>query len=212
MSSATRPLARSRRPPSRRTRQPSPPSPIGNGPFMMAEPVGARPVHQGRQAFADYYGTKPQHRRHRFQDLQRSSRPRSSSSRPATSTSPRSRPGRSRPPEAEYGTSDERLHRQPRQTGPARCRDRHLLPGPSTTTDELFKNADLRQAVSLAINRQAICDTVMEGTRVPADSIIPPGIVGYEAGAWPYSQVRRRSRQSRSGQSRLSRRRGPARA
>lgn len=52
------------------------------------------------------------------------------------------------------------------------------------TTDAVFKNAGVRKAVSLAINRQAICDTVFEGTREPADNIIPPGIAGYEKGVW----------------------------
>jgi oligopeptide transport system substrate-binding protein len=53
--------------------------------------------------------------------------------------------------------------------------------------DELFKNADLRRAISLAINRQAICDTVWEGLRKPASSVIPSILPGYEANAWPYS-------------------------
>jgi peptide/nickel transport system substrate-binding protein/oligopeptide transport system substrate-binding protein len=53
------------------------------------------------------------------------------------------------------------------------------------TTDAQFKNPLVRKAVSLAINRQAICDTVFEGTRDPADNIIPPGIAGYEKGVWP---------------------------
>jgi peptide/nickel transport system substrate-binding protein/oligopeptide transport system substrate-binding protein len=52
------------------------------------------------------------------------------------------------------------------------------------TTDAQFKNPLIRKAVSLAINRQAICDTVFEGTRDPADNIIPPGIAGYEKGVW----------------------------
>lgn len=51
-------------------------------------------------------------------------------------------------------------------------------------SDPVFKNAGVRKAVSLAINRQAICDTVFEGTREPADNIIPPGIAGYEKGVW----------------------------
>lgn len=34
--------------------------------------------------------------------------------------------------------------------------------------DEQLKDKDLRHALSLAINRQAICDTVFEGTREPA--------------------------------------------
>jgi len=52
------------------------------------------------------------------------------------------------------------------------------------TEDKIFKNAGVRKAVSLAINRQAICDIVFEGTRDPADNIIPPGIAGYQKGAW----------------------------
>jgi oligopeptide transport system substrate-binding protein len=52
------------------------------------------------------------------------------------------------------------------------------------TTDPVLKNVDLRRAISLAINRQAISDTVFDGTRTPADNFVPPGIAGYEAGVW----------------------------
>jgi oligopeptide transport system substrate-binding protein len=54
--------------------------------------------------------------------------------------------------------------------------------------DELLKNAALREALSLAVNRQAISDTVYGGVRVPASSIVPEGVAGYEAGAWQYSK------------------------
>jgi oligopeptide transport system substrate-binding protein len=47
-----------------------------------------------------------------------------------------------------------------------------------------MQNANLRKAISLAINRQAICDLALEGTRDPADDIVPPGIAGYKAGTW----------------------------
>lgn len=68
-----------------------------------------------------------------------------------------------------------------------------VLLGPETATyylifnmeDDVLKNENVRKAVSLAINRQAICDVVFEGTRDPADNIIPPGVTGYKAGAWP---------------------------
>jgi peptide/nickel transport system substrate-binding protein/oligopeptide transport system substrate-binding protein len=50
--------------------------------------------------------------------------------------------------------------------------------------DPVFAKAGVRKAVSLAINRQAICDIVFEGTRQPADNIIPPGIAGYKPGVW----------------------------
>jgi peptide/nickel transport system substrate-binding protein/oligopeptide transport system substrate-binding protein len=46
----------------------------------------------------------------------------------------------------------------------------------------------VRQAMSLAIDRQDICDKVFEGTREPATGIVPPGIIGWEPGAFPYSK------------------------
>ncbi len=51
-----------------------------------------------------------------------------------------------------------------------------------------FTDVNLRHAVSMAINRQAICDTLFHGSRTPADNIVPPGIDGYEEGAWEYSK------------------------
>lgn len=51
-------------------------------------------------------------------------------------------------------------------------------------TDPLLKDVNLRKAISLAINRQAICDTIFSGTRTPAANIIPPGIAGYEDDVW----------------------------
>jgi oligopeptide transport system substrate-binding protein len=50
-----------------------------------------------------------------------------------------------------------------------------------------LKNPALRQALSLAIDRQAISDAVYGGVRWPATSIIPDGIAGYQEGAWQYS-------------------------
>ena len=47
-------------------------------------------------------------------------------------------------------------------------------------TDETLSDANVRKALSLAIDRQDICDKVFEGTRVPATGIVPPGIVGYQ--------------------------------
>ncbi len=53
--------------------------------------------------------------------------------------------------------------------------------------DEVFKNKDIREAVSYAVNRQAIVDTVYEGTRIPATGINPPGVMGFQENAWPAS-------------------------
>jgi oligopeptide transport system substrate-binding protein len=49
-------------------------------------------------------------------------------------------------------------------------------------------NAKLRKAISLAVNRQAINDTVYEGTRVLATGMVPPGLPGYQEGLWPDSK------------------------
>jgi peptide/nickel transport system substrate-binding protein/oligopeptide transport system substrate-binding protein len=54
--------------------------------------------------------------------------------------------------------------------------------------DPVMGDVNLRRAISLAINRQAICDTLFEGTREPADNIVPPSIKGYQEGAWSYAK------------------------
>jgi peptide/nickel transport system substrate-binding protein/oligopeptide transport system substrate-binding protein len=50
--------------------------------------------------------------------------------------------------------------------------------------DEVMKDPVIRNAISLAINRQNIIDTVFEGTRVPADCIFPKVIDDDESNAW----------------------------
>jgi peptide/nickel transport system substrate-binding protein/oligopeptide transport system substrate-binding protein len=47
-----------------------------------------------------------------------------------------------------------------------------------------FDNVDLRRAISLAINREAICEIAFEGTRQPANNFIPPGFTGHLADGW----------------------------
>ena len=49
-------------------------------------------------------------------------------------------------------------------------------------------NPDVRRAVSLAINRQAICDIVFDGTRDPAGNILPPGVAGFVENSWADSR------------------------
>jgi oligopeptide transport system substrate-binding protein len=53
---------------------------------------------------------------------------------------------------------------------------------------KFLDNPKLRKALALAINRQTICDVVFEGTRAPADNIVPPGIAGYQKGQWADSK------------------------
>jgi peptide/nickel transport system substrate-binding protein/oligopeptide transport system substrate-binding protein len=51
-------------------------------------------------------------------------------------------------------------------------------------TDPVMGDVHLRHAISLAINRQAICDTLFEGTRNPADGVVAPSCQGYQPGQW----------------------------
>lgn len=49
---------------------------------------------------------------------------------------------------------------------------------------EKMPNKTLRHAISLAINRQSICDTLFEGTRIPADNVIPKVLDPGQSNAW----------------------------
>ncbi len=48
-------------------------------------------------------------------------------------------------------------------------------------------NKDLRQALNYAVDRQTLCDVVMEGQRLPATGIVPPSIPGYQENASDYT-------------------------
>jgi oligopeptide transport system substrate-binding protein len=56
------------------------------------------------------------------------------------------------------------------------------------TAKKPLDNPNLRKAITLAVNRQAIADVVFEGTRKPATGMIPPGLRGYEPGLFPDSK------------------------
>ncbi len=53
------------------------------------------------------------------------------------------------------------------------------------TRDRVLSKPKVRQAISYAIDRQAISTQVYKGTWVPADGVVPPGVAGYRRGAWP---------------------------
>ncbi|GAA1395078.1 ABC transporter substrate-binding protein [Kitasatospora putterlickiae] len=54
---------------------------------------------------------------------------------------------------------------------------------PISTNPATYGNPEIRKAISMAIDREAITKTIFSGTRVPADDFINPLIPGYRKGA-----------------------------
>lgn len=54
-------------------------------------------------------------------------------------------------------------------------------------TDPALTDKRVRQAMSLAINRQAICDTIYQGNATPAGDIVPEAMEGNDESRWTYS-------------------------
>jgi oligopeptide transport system substrate-binding protein len=159
-------------------------SPVGNGPFKMAEPWAAgQYVKVVRND--SYYGTKPHVAGidfRIFKDLETAFLEFKAGTLDWTQIPS----GQYKATADQYGISDNGYTANPGkqvQNGGELA----IYYITINNTDPLFKNADLRKAVTLAINRQAICDTVYEGIRKPASSFVPIGIDGYEENAWPDS-------------------------
>jgi ABC-type oligopeptide transport system substrate-binding subunit len=51
--------------------------------------------------------------------------------------------------------------------------------------DERFQNKEIIQALSMAVDRQAVMDAILVAEQ-PADDLVPPAIVGYRSGACQY--------------------------
>ena len=159
--------------------------PLGNGAFKMSEPW-KHDQYIKVVANGDYYGQKPYIDGIDFMIFKD---PDTAYAEFEAGTLDFTQIGEGRIKEAErtYGVSENGYTANPGQ---------QVLLGTENSTyylvcnlnDELMQNADLRKAISLAINREAICDLAFEGTRDPADNIVPPGIIGYEKGAWEYAK------------------------
>ena len=57
------------------------------------------------------------------------------------------------------------------------------------TYDPRFSDKRVRQAFSMAIDRQAISDAIFNGSRTPADAYVAPVVDGYREGACEYCQL-----------------------
>ena len=160
-------------------------APIGNGPFQMdGKWVDGQYINL--KAFDDYYGNKPEVKNVQFniqKDVETAYREFTAGNYdvaeiPTASISDAL---------STYGTSDDGYTATP---------GKQCLTGAEVsvyylnlnTQDAVLQDVDVRRAISLAINRQAICDTLYEGLRQPADDILPPKILGYKSGAWKYSK------------------------
>ncbi len=157
--------------------------PVGNGPFMMAEPW-AHDQYIKVVRFDDYYGQEPYLDGvdfKIFKDDETAFLEFKAGNLDFTVIPS----GQVKAVAAEYGESADGYTVEP---------GKQVLLGPEVsiyyilfnTKDDVLKNVDLRRAISLAINRQAICDTVYEGMRVPATGIVPSGILGYLDNQWAY--------------------------
>ena len=179
--------------------------PIGNGPFMMAEPWAARPVHQGGRSSPTTTGTKP----HIdgidfkiFKDDETAFLEFQAGNLDFTQHPDRADQGC----QAAVRRERRRLHRRTRAS-----RSSSVRSWPSTTSlindeNDLLKNADLRQALSLAINRQAICDTVYEGTRDAGRQHRPAGYRrATKPDAWQYAKYDVEAAKAALAEGRLSR-------
>ncbi len=57
------------------------------------------------------------------------------------------------------------------------------------TYEERYADPRVRQAISMAIDREAISEAIFEGTRTPADSFIGPVVEGYREGICEYCEL-----------------------
>lgn len=159
--------------------------PIGNGPFKMAEPWKHDQLVKVVR-FEDYYGDKALLDGVDFK-IFKDEETAMLEFRAGNVDFTVIPSGQVNATKAEFGESPDGLEVFP---------GKQALLGPETAVyyilmnnlDPILKNVDVRRAFSLAINRQAIADTVYEGVRTPATGIIPEGLVGWQKDAWAYSK------------------------
>lgn len=159
-------------------------APIGNGPFMMdGEWVDGQYINLKR--YDNYYGTAPKVAAIQYniqKDVETAYREFTAgnydiSEIPSAQISDAI---------SQYGQSDDGYTATPNKqvlTG-AELATYYLL---FNTKDSLLQDVNLRRAISLAINRQSICDTLFNGIREPATDILPPALDGYTENAWQYA-------------------------
>ena len=156
--------------------------PVGNGPFKMSEPW-AHDQYVKVEKFDDYYGTKPKIDGVEFKIL--ADQDAAFLEFQAGNLDFTSIPsGQIQATVDQYGESPDgyTVNAGEQVSLGEELAIYYLL---LNVEDEAMAKADVRKAISLAIDRQDICDKVFEGTRSPATGIVPPGIVGHMEDAFP---------------------------
>lgn len=158
--------------------------PIGNGPFKMAQPWESEYVidlvrfdgYYGRTAYLDGVEFQIMDEETAYVSFQDG----------ALDFSPVPQ-GELQAASSAYGVSEDGMTVSPGAqvlTGPIAAVEYAYL----NTQDRTLSNINLRRALSLAVDRQAIADIMFGGAGRPATSIVPEGIAGYIEGAWAYSE------------------------
>lgn len=159
--------------------------PVGNGPFMMTEPW-AHDQYIKVEKFADYYGEEPNIDGIEYKiigDIDSAFLEFQAGNLDFTDIPT----GQIQSTVDQYGESPDGYTLNPGEQVSLGA-EQAIYYLTINNTDAVMSDAKVREAISLAIDRQDICDKVYEGTRVPASSIVPPGIVGHKLNAFQYSE------------------------
>ena len=157
--------------------------PIGNGPFKMTEPWKHN-QYINVERFDDYYGDKPKIDGVYF-SIQKTPDTAYNEFQAGSIDFSQIPTGRIKENEEKYGTSEDGFTVTPKK---------QVLTGTQLSTyflvvnleDPTLQDVDVRHAIALAINRQNIVDTLYEGTRKPAQSVMPLSIDDDEQNVWQY--------------------------
>lgn len=179
-------------------------APIGNGPFMM-DGKWEDGQYVKVKTFADYYGEKPKIDSVLFK-IHKDPKTAWTEFQAGNLDVTDIQQGQYKQTISEYGEAKDGYTANPKEqaiTGPQLATYYIVV----NNTRPQLDNVKVRKALSYAINRQAICDTVFEGSRVPATGIVPKGIGGFQENAWEacqYDVEKAKSLLAEAGASNLS--------
>ena len=162
-------------------------APIGNGPFMM-DGKWESGKHINMKRFEDYFGEAPKIDAVNF-SIQKDPKTAYSEFEAGNMDFCMVPTGQLSEAKKKYGESEDGYTITPGKqviTG-AEASVYYLVPN---LENKVMGNKDLRHAISLAIDRQNIVDTLFEGSRTPADCIFPPVIDQDDSNIWEYAPAK----------------------